>query len=260
MAFVARVGLCVPAIGGFVGLECAAIFDHEHWITAGWRWATTDSMDKFIRLDAQDQRFALLRNHKNGVCVLGLLDGELITGSTGKPLDCVCWSPCRVARCGLSCNEVAMMELTGRHHRNPLKKKDEAVGVTSTVVKWTHDPVSTSVCATAHTTINVKDYMTEEVVSATSAMYGTVADYTKTQVVHALSSTYGTVKGVTFMALSYVLGLKIVVLVDGDSGWWSAQTASPGANSVMAAVSEVVKGEEVVLYGLLLVAGGRDLC
>ncbi|EGZ28988.1 hypothetical protein PHYSODRAFT_322580 [Phytophthora sojae] len=158
MAFVARVGLCVPAIGGFVGLECAAIFDHEHWITAGWRWATTDSMDKFIRLDAQDQRFALLRNHKNGVC------GS--TGSTGKPLDCV--------------------------------------------------------YATAHTAINVKDYMTEKVVSATSAMYGTVADYTKTQVVHALSSTYGTVKGVTFMALSYVLGLKIVVLVDGDSGWWSA--------------------------------------
>ncbi|EGZ15133.1 hypothetical protein PHYSODRAFT_333403 [Phytophthora sojae] len=215
MAFVARVGLCVPAIGGSVGLECAAIFDHEHWITAGWRWATTDSMDKFIRLDAQDQRFALLRNHKNGVCVLGLLDGELITGSTGKPLDCVCWSP-------LDATIASVATTLYSDQQNPLKKKDEAVGVTSTVVKWTHDPVSTSVCATAHTALNVKDYMTEKVASATSAMYGTVADYTKTQVVHALSSTYGTVKGVTFMALSYVLGLKIVVLVDGDSGWWSA--------------------------------------
>jgi hypothetical protein len=97
-----------------------------------------------------------------------------------------------------------------------LKKKDEAVGVASTVVKKTGETVSGAVGATVHKAANVKDYTTEKVVTASSAVYGTVAsvaDYTKTQVVHASSSTYGTVKGVTFTALSYVpvIGPKIAV-------------------------------------------------
>ncbi|KAG7378565.1 hypothetical protein PHYPSEUDO_009930 [Phytophthora pseudosyringae] len=97
-----------------------------------------------------------------------------------------------------------------------LKKKDEAVGAASTVVKKTGERVSGAVGATVHTATNVKDYTTEKVVTATSAVYGSVAsvaDYTKTQVVHASSSTYGTVKGVTFTALSYVpvIGPKIAV-------------------------------------------------
>ncbi|KAG6584506.1 E3 ubiquitin ligase complex SCF subunit scon-3 [Phytophthora cinnamomi] len=60
-----------------------------------------------------------------------------------------------------------------------------------------------------------KDFTTEKVSSASSAVYNTVAsvaDYTKTQVVHASSSTYGTVKSVTYSVLSYVpvIGPKIV--------------------------------------------------
>jgi hypothetical protein len=85
-----------------------------------------------------------------------------------------------------------------------LKKKDEAVGVASTVVK-----------KTGETATKAKDFTTEKVSSASSAVYNTVAsvaDYTKTQVVHASSSTYGTVKGITFSVLSYVpvIGPKIV--------------------------------------------------
>ncbi|EGZ12613.1 hypothetical protein PHYSODRAFT_355228 [Phytophthora sojae] len=74
-----------------------------------------------------------------------------------------------------------------------LKKKDDAVEVAS----------------------KAKDFTTEKVSSASSAVYNTVAsvaDYTKTQVVHASSSTYGTVKSVTYSVLSYVpvIGPKIV--------------------------------------------------
>ncbi|RLN75089.1 hypothetical protein BBO99_00008554 [Phytophthora kernoviae] len=74
-----------------------------------------------------------------------------------------------------------------------LKKKDQAV----------------------ETAVKAKDYTTERVSTASSAVYNTVAgaaDYTKTQVVHASSSTYGTVKGVTFTVLSYVpvIGPKLV--------------------------------------------------
>ncbi|KAH7472356.1 hypothetical protein PRIC1_005187 [Phytophthora ramorum] len=97
-----------------------------------------------------------------------------------------------------------------------LKKKDEAVGVASNVVKKTGETVSGAVGKTVHTATKAKDYTTEKVSNASSAVYNTVAgvaDYTKTQVVHASSSTYGTVKGVTFTALSYVpvIGPKIAV-------------------------------------------------
>lgn len=133
MDSVARVWLrdSSSAVGGFVAMESATIFDHEHWVTAsvaldGGGFAT-GSMDKNIRLfDAQGQRYALLRGHEggvislttsadgklllsgswdgtarvwsletqqclhvlsgheNGVCVLGLPDGSLVTGSTGQ--------------------------------------------------------------------------------------------------------------------------------------------------------------------------------
>ncbi|CAH0479850.1 unnamed protein product [Peronospora belbahrii] len=97
-----------------------------------------------------------------------------------------------------------------------LKKKEEAVGVASSVAKKTTDTVSGAVGATVHKAATVKDYTTEKVVSASLSVYGTVANvanYTKTQVVHASSSTYGTVKGVTFTALSYVpvIGSRIAV-------------------------------------------------
>ncbi|KAH7472352.1 uncharacterized protein KRP23_9346 [Phytophthora ramorum] len=74
-----------------------------------------------------------------------------------------------------------------------LKKKDEAVDAAT----------------------KAKDYTTEKVSNASSAVYNSVAgvaDYTKTQVVHASSSTYGTVKSVTYSVLSYVpvIGPKIV--------------------------------------------------
>ncbi|KAG3118667.1 hypothetical protein PI124_g4087 [Phytophthora idaei] len=119
------------ALGNFVDMDSAVIFDHEHWITAslaleGGGFAT-GSMDKNIRLfDAQGQRYGLLQGHEggvisltlstdkklllsgswdgtarvwsletlqclqvlpgheNGVCVLGLPDGSLVTGSTGQ--------------------------------------------------------------------------------------------------------------------------------------------------------------------------------
>ncbi|KAE8905749.1 hypothetical protein PF005_g16227 [Phytophthora fragariae] len=69
--------------------------------------------------------------------------------------------------------------------------------------------------AAVEVAIKAKDFTTEKVSSASSAVYNTVAsvaDYTKTQVVHASSSTYGTVKGVTYSVLSYVpvIGPKIV--------------------------------------------------
>ncbi|CAI5707342.1 hypothetical protein KXD40_007645 [Peronospora effusa] len=97
-----------------------------------------------------------------------------------------------------------------------LKKKDEAVGVASSVAKTTTDTVSGAVGATVNKATCVKDYTTEKVVAASSSVYGTVAsvaNYTKTQVVHASSSTYGTVKDVTFTALSYVpvIGPKVAV-------------------------------------------------
>ena len=97
-----------------------------------------------------------------------------------------------------------------------LKKKDEAVGVASSVAQKTTDTVSGAVGATVNTVTSVKDYTTEKVVSASSSVYGTVANvasYTKTQVVHASSSTYGTVKDATFTALSYVpvIGPKVAM-------------------------------------------------
>ncbi|ETN23509.1 hypothetical protein PPTG_20651, partial [Phytophthora nicotianae INRA-310] len=65
------------------------------------------------------------------------------------------------------------------------------------------------------TAVQAKDFTSNKVSSASSAVYNTVAgvaDYTKTQVVHASSSTYGTVKGITVSVLSYVpvIGPKIV--------------------------------------------------
>ncbi|KAG7392932.1 hypothetical protein PHYPSEUDO_013420 [Phytophthora pseudosyringae] len=133
MDSVARVWLrdTSTATGGFVAMESATVFDHEHWVTAsaaldGGGFAT-GSMDKNIRLfDAQGQRYGLLQGHEggvislalsqdrklllsgswdgtarvwslethrclhvlpgheNGVCVLGLPDGSLVTGSTGQ--------------------------------------------------------------------------------------------------------------------------------------------------------------------------------
>ncbi|KAK1931403.1 hypothetical protein P3T76_013159 [Phytophthora citrophthora] len=111
-------------------------------------------------------------------------------------------------------SSVAETLYTGQQYA--LKKKDEAVGVASNVVKKTGETVSGAVGATVNTATNVKDYTTGKVVTASSAVYGrvaSVADYTKTQVVHASSSTYGTVKGATFTALSYVpvIGPKIAV-------------------------------------------------
>ncbi|RLN55245.1 hypothetical protein BBJ28_00008994 [Nothophytophthora sp. Chile5] len=96
-----------------------------------------------------------------------------------------------------------------------LHKKDQAVGVASSVAKKTGEMVSGAVGSTVSTAVKAKDFTTGKVVSASSAVYGTVssvADYATTQVVHASSSTYGTVKGVTFSALSYVpvIGPKIV--------------------------------------------------
>ncbi|RLN89934.1 hypothetical protein BBJ28_00004618 [Nothophytophthora sp. Chile5] len=96
-----------------------------------------------------------------------------------------------------------------------LHKKDQAVGVASSVVKKTSEIVSSAVGSTVSTAVTAKDFTTGKVVSASSAVYGTVAsvaDYASTQVVHASSSTYGTVKGVTVSALSYVpvIGPKIV--------------------------------------------------
>ncbi|RLN93521.1 hypothetical protein BBJ28_00019034 [Nothophytophthora sp. Chile5] len=96
-----------------------------------------------------------------------------------------------------------------------LHKKDQAVGVASSVAKKTGETVSSAVGSTVSTAVKAKDFTTGKVVSASSAVYGTVssvADYASTQVVHASSSTYGTVKGVTFSALSYVpvIGPKIV--------------------------------------------------
>ncbi|RLN14969.1 hypothetical protein BBO99_00006574 [Phytophthora kernoviae] len=117
--------------GGFVAMESATIFDHEHWVTVSVALSSggfaTGSMDKRIRLfDAQGQRVAILegheggvislatsvdgklllsgswdgtarvwdlstrqclhvlRGHENGVCVLGLPDGSVVTGSTGQ--------------------------------------------------------------------------------------------------------------------------------------------------------------------------------
>ncbi|KAE9047080.1 hypothetical protein PR001_g332 [Phytophthora rubi] len=133
MDSVARVWLrdSSAPFGGFVAMDSATIFDHEHWVTAsvalGGGGFATGSMDKNIRLfDAQGQRYALLRGHEggvislatstdgklllsgswdgtarvwsletlqclhvlsgheNGVCVLGLPDGSLVTGSTGQ--------------------------------------------------------------------------------------------------------------------------------------------------------------------------------
>ncbi|KAG7396705.1 hypothetical protein PHYBOEH_001873 [Phytophthora boehmeriae] len=117
--------------GGFVAMESATIFDHEHWVTASVALSSggfaTGCMDKKIRLfDAQGQRVAVLEGHEggvislaisvdgklllsgswdgtarvwdlstqqcvqvlpgheNGVCVLGLPDGSVVTGSTGQ--------------------------------------------------------------------------------------------------------------------------------------------------------------------------------
>ncbi|KUF95725.1 Nuclear pore complex protein Nup85 [Phytophthora nicotianae] len=80
----------------------------------------------------------------------------------------------------------------------------KAVGLASNAIK-----------KTGETAVQAKDFTSNKVSSASSAVYNTVAgvaDYTKTQVVHASSSTYGTVKGITVSVLSYVpvIGPKIV--------------------------------------------------
>ncbi|DBA04148.1 TPA: hypothetical protein N0F65_004256 [Lagenidium giganteum] len=127
--------------GAYIALEAAAIYDHEHWVTAVARLPpnvvaecplggfVTGSMDKNIRVYSLDgQRQAVLAgheggvislgftaagqllsgswdgtarvwdlatktcihvlpDHENGVCVLGLPDGTIVTGSTGRQVE-----------------------------------------------------------------------------------------------------------------------------------------------------------------------------